>query len=126
MNATAAIPAALSTGDREMFQAIGVDETTLLAASVRRITHNEAAERTIAAETLLDLTLELSRTRRERDAWISLALTALDQLAEVQRQLVMRDPVFAQRCERNLAALRADVVAAYDGQRVAPHRERAA
>jgi len=83
----------------------------------------EAADRPIVAETMLGLVLELSRARRQRDAWCSLALKALDLLAEARRDRLMCDPALAERFARDATDIRRDVSASYDGARVVRWRE---
>jgi len=69
------------------------------------------------------LVLNLSRARRQRDAWCSLALKALDLLAEARCERLTNDRGLAQRFARDAAEIRRDVVAAYDGARVSRRRE---
>ena len=75
---------------------------------------------------LLQLVTDLSRARRQRDAFCSLALVAIDALAEARRELAMIDQAFARRHEVRLAELRSAVGDAYDGQPATSRREVAA
>jgi hypothetical protein len=65
-------------------------------------------------EIVYGLLLDTSRTRRQRDAWTSIALKALEALAQARRELAMIDGTLARRYEAADRERWRQVAAAYD------------
>jgi hypothetical protein len=69
-----------------------------------------------AAQALYELTVTLSRTRRQRDSWCSVALAAIEALAAARCDLAMINGSLERRYARASAELEAAALAAYDGR----------